>query len=94
MTAPITLIIDGVAPVAKARPRMTRRGQVYTPARTASYERMIGQLAALEMRGRPPLTEPLADNEAPPSASRLTPSPRIISPSNARTAKSISPPSR
>jgi Holliday junction resolvase RusA-like endonuclease len=55
MTAPITLIIDGVAPVAKARPRMTRRGHVYTPAATRAYENMVRQLAALEMRGKAPL---------------------------------------
>jgi Holliday junction resolvase RusA-like endonuclease len=54
MSEPISLLIDG-EPVAKARPRMTRRGHVYTPARTAAYERMIGQLAALKMRGKAPL---------------------------------------
>jgi Holliday junction resolvase RusA-like endonuclease len=55
---PITLIVDG-EPVAKARARMRRDGHVYTPSRTVAYERMIGQLAALEMRGRPPLTVPV-----------------------------------
>jgi Holliday junction resolvase RusA-like endonuclease len=39
MTAPITLIIDGV----------------YTPAATRAYENMVRQLAALEMRGKAPL---------------------------------------
>jgi Holliday junction resolvase RusA-like endonuclease len=54
VTAPITLIIDG-APVAKARPRMTRRGHVYTPRETRAYETLVRQLAALEMRGKAPL---------------------------------------
>jgi len=55
---PVTVIVDG-EPVAKARARMRRDGHVYTPSRTVAYERMIGQLAALEMRGRPPLTVPV-----------------------------------
>jgi Holliday junction resolvase RusA-like endonuclease len=59
MTAsPITLVIDG-KPTPRARPRMTRRGHVYTPSRTASYERMIRQLAVLEMRSRKPLQCPV-----------------------------------
>jgi hypothetical protein len=37
MTSPITLIIDG-APVAKDRPRLARRGHVYTPAHTRRFE--------------------------------------------------------
>jgi Holliday junction resolvase RusA-like endonuclease len=58
MTDPVTIVITG-APVPKGRPRMTRRGHAYTPSRTVAYERMIGQLAAFEMRGRPPLTVPV-----------------------------------
>jgi Holliday junction resolvase RusA-like endonuclease len=54
MTAPITLIVAG-DPVAKGRPRMTRRGQVYTPSETRAYETLVRQLAALEMRGKAPL---------------------------------------
>jgi Holliday junction resolvase RusA-like endonuclease len=54
---PVTVIING-EPVAKARARMRRDGHVYTPSRTVAYERMIGQLAALE-GGRPPLTVPV-----------------------------------
>jgi Holliday junction resolvase RusA-like endonuclease len=54
MTAPITLIVDG-DPVAKGRPRMTRRGHVYTPRDTRAYENMVRQSAALVMRGKAPL---------------------------------------
>lgn len=54
MNTPVTIIIDGVA-VAKGRPRMTRRGFAYTPAKTRAYE-AHGRLAAqLAMDGRPPI---------------------------------------
>jgi Holliday junction resolvase RusA-like endonuclease len=55
---PVTVIIDG-QPVAKGRPRMTRRGFVYTPAATRKYE-AHGRLAAqLAMDGRPPIEAPV-----------------------------------
>jgi Holliday junction resolvase RusA-like endonuclease len=57
MTDPITLIVDG-EPVPKGRPRVGR-GHVYTPDKTRAYQGMVRQLAALEMRGRPPLTGPV-----------------------------------
>jgi Holliday junction resolvase RusA-like endonuclease len=58
MTDPITIIING-APVAKGRPRMTRRGFAYTPAATRKFE-AHGRLAAqLAMAGRPPVAEPV-----------------------------------
>jgi Holliday junction resolvase RusA-like endonuclease len=58
MTEPITIIVQG-APVAKGRPRMTRRGFVYTPAATRKYE-AHGRLAAqLAMDGRPPIDVPV-----------------------------------
>lgn len=38
----MTLIIPG-EPVAKGRPRMTRTGHTYTPARTKHYENLIRQ---------------------------------------------------
>jgi len=47
MNDPVTIIIAG-EPVAKARPRMTRRGIAYTPAHTRKYEahgRLAAQLA-------------------------------------------------
>jgi Holliday junction resolvase RusA-like endonuclease len=55
---PVTVIIGG-EPVAKGRPRMTRRGFVYTPAATRKFE-AHGRLAAqLAMDGRPPIETPV-----------------------------------
>jgi Holliday junction resolvase RusA-like endonuclease len=55
---PITIIIGG-EPVAKGRPRMTRRGFAYTPAATRKYE-AHGRLAAQQaMDGRPPIAVPV-----------------------------------
>jgi Holliday junction resolvase RusA-like endonuclease len=56
--APVTVIVSG-APVAKGRPRMTRRGFVYTPSSTRKFE-AHGRLAAqLAMNGRPPIEMPV-----------------------------------
>jgi len=56
--APIVITIGG-DPVAKGRPRMTRRGFAYTPAQTRKYE-AHGRLAAqLAMDGRPPIAVPV-----------------------------------
>jgi hypothetical protein len=58
MTAAITIVIAG-EPVAKGRPRATRKGFVYTPAATRKYE-AHGRLAAqLAMNGRPPIGVPV-----------------------------------
>jgi hypothetical protein len=58
MTGAVTIVIGG-EPVAKGRPRMTRRGFAYTPAATRKYE-AHGRLAAqLTMDGRPPFTVPV-----------------------------------
>jgi Holliday junction resolvase RusA-like endonuclease len=58
MTDAITIVIGG-EPVAKGRPRMTRKGFVYTPAATRKYE-AHGRLAAqLAMNGRPPINVPV-----------------------------------
>jgi Holliday junction resolvase RusA-like endonuclease len=58
MTGPVTIAIGG-EPVAKGRPRMTRKGFVYTPAATRKYE-AHGRLAAqLAMDGRPPISVPV-----------------------------------
>lgn len=38
---------------------MTRKGHVYTPARTQSDEAVVRHLASLKMRGKPPLTGPI-----------------------------------
>jgi Holliday junction resolvase RusA-like endonuclease len=55
---PVTVIITG-EPVAKGRPRMTRRGFAYTPSATRKFE-AHGRLAAqLAMDGRPPIQVPV-----------------------------------
>ena len=55
--APIIITIGG-EPVAKGRPRATRRGMMYTPAKTRRYE-AHGRLAAqLAMDGQPPIGTP------------------------------------
>ena len=58
MTGAVTITIGGM-PVAKGRPRMTRRGITYTPAATRKYE-AHGRLAArIAMDGRPPFAVPV-----------------------------------
>jgi Holliday junction resolvase RusA-like endonuclease len=58
MTGAITITIGG-EPVAKGRPRVTRRGITYTPSATRKYE-AHGRLAAqLAMDGRPPINVPV-----------------------------------
>ena len=58
MTEPITIIVQG-GPVAKGRPRMTRRGFAYTPAATRKYEAHARMAAQLAMDGRPPIEAPV-----------------------------------
>jgi Holliday junction resolvase RusA-like endonuclease len=58
MNDPITVIVSG-EPVAKGRPRMTKRGFAYTPAATRKYE-AHGRLAAQQaMDGRSPIAVPV-----------------------------------
>jgi Holliday junction resolvase RusA-like endonuclease len=58
MNDAVTITIGG-EPVAKGRPRMTRRGITYTPAATRKYE-AHGRLAAqFAMNGRPPINVPV-----------------------------------
>jgi Holliday junction resolvase RusA-like endonuclease len=55
---PVTIVIAG-EPVAKARPRLARRGIAFTPAHTRKYE-AHGRLAAqLAMGYRPPIEAPV-----------------------------------
>src|SRR5262245_12759185 len=54
----VTIIIGG-EPVAKGRPRMTRRGFAYTPAATRKYEAHGRLCAQLAMDGRPPINVPV-----------------------------------
>jgi Holliday junction resolvase RusA-like endonuclease len=56
--APVTIVIAG-EPVAKARPRVTRRGTTYTPAHTRKYEAHARLAAQLAMGDRPPIEVPV-----------------------------------
>jgi Holliday junction resolvase RusA-like endonuclease len=56
--APITITIRGPA-VAKGRPRFSRKGFAYTPAKTREYEGHGRFAAQLAMGERPPLTGPV-----------------------------------
>lgn len=47
---PVTFAVQGV-PVAKARPRVLRSGQAYTPGKSVAYERQVQLAATLAMRG-------------------------------------------
>jgi Holliday junction resolvase RusA-like endonuclease len=49
MSGAVTIVIGG-PPTAKGRPRMTRRGFAYTPAKTRKYE-AHGRLAAQQAAG-------------------------------------------
>jgi Holliday junction resolvase RusA-like endonuclease len=65
------LTVEG-APVAKGRPRMTRSGRVYTPAKTRTYEDGIRLQTVIEMAGRSATEQPVivhvaAIFEPPPS---------------------------
>lgn len=59
MSDAITIVIDG-SPVAKGRPRVTRSGHAYTPAKTRAYEAHGRMAAQIAMDGSPPLSGPLA----------------------------------
>lgn len=54
----VRIILAG-NPVAKARPRFTKRGFAYTPKTTADYERLLQAEAIQEMNGQEPFTCPL-----------------------------------
>ena len=58
MTGAVTITIGG-EPVAKGRPRMTRKGFVYTPAATRKYESHARLAAQFVMNGRPPISVPV-----------------------------------
>lgn len=47
--AALSFTIPG-KPFAKQRPRATRQGRVYTPAETVSFERTVGQIAAIAIK--------------------------------------------
>ena len=56
-TQAVTIVIGG-EPVAKGRPRMTRKGFVYTPSATRKYEAHGRFAAQVAMNGRPPFAVP------------------------------------
>jgi Holliday junction resolvase RusA-like endonuclease len=58
MTDAVTITVNGEV-VAKGRPRMTRRGFVYTPATTRKYEAHARLAAQLAMGDRAPLQIPV-----------------------------------
>lgn len=53
----MTFTVPG-KPFAKQRARATRQGRVYTPAATVSFERTVGQIAALHFPD--PITGPVS----------------------------------
>lgn len=59
MSAKIMLRIPG-DPVPKGRPRFTRQGMAYTPAKTKTYEEEVAILGKSAMNGLEPLTTPIA----------------------------------
>jgi len=59
MSAKIMLRIPG-DPVPKGRPRFTRQGRAYTPAKTKTYEEEVAVLAKAAMNCLEPLTTPVA----------------------------------
>jgi Holliday junction resolvase RusA-like endonuclease len=58
VTDAVTITVNGEV-VAKGRPRMTRRGFIYTPAATRKYEAHARLAAQLVMNGRPPIAVPV-----------------------------------
>jgi Holliday junction resolvase RusA-like endonuclease len=58
MSGAVTIVVDGTA-VAKGRPRVTRRGFVYTPTATRKYEAYARLAASIAMNGRAPLQGPV-----------------------------------
>lgn len=53
----IVFFIEG-EPVGKGRPRFTRDGHVFTPAKTRTYERHIQVVCKGAMKGKPPSALP------------------------------------
>jgi Holliday junction resolvase RusA-like endonuclease len=51
---PITITLPG-EPVAKGRPRFTKTGHAFTPAKSRHFEHMLRIVAGQAMRGRIPL---------------------------------------
>jgi crossover junction endodeoxyribonuclease RusA len=56
----ITFFVDGAA-VGKERPRMGKHGNFYTPSKTKSYEKLVGELARVA-RNRAGIFAPFEDH--------------------------------
>ncbi len=54
----LAFFVPGV-PIPKARPRMTRAGHTYTPAKTKGYEALVRRECLLAMKGQAPMQQPL-----------------------------------
>lgn len=52
------ICIPGI-PVPKLRPRVTKTGRAYTPARTRNWERMASQVIALQWGSTPKIDRPI-----------------------------------
>jgi len=59
-TPPIKVIKIPGEPVAKARPRVTKDGRAYTPAKTRAWEKMAAQAIALSWGNAPKIDRPIA----------------------------------
>ena len=59
MTFQVTFCVYG-PPQGKARPRFTKTGRAYTPAKTADYETEIRDMAKFAMGSSKPLETPVA----------------------------------
>jgi Holliday junction resolvase RusA-like endonuclease len=56
---PIIITVQG-DPVPKGRPRFTKQGHTYTPAKTKSYEGLVKDAGMKAMEGAKPLEGPLS----------------------------------
>ena len=58
-TPPIKVITIPGVPVPKLRPRVTKTGRAYTPARTRNWEKMASQVIALTWGSTPKIKRPI-----------------------------------
>lgn len=91
MTNSVHIVLEG-KPVGKARPRFTRQGRAYTPAKTKDYEMQLRSKATLEMADREPTETPcrvkiLAQFETPKSWPKYKQREAITGESNWRPGK-------
>lgn len=53
-------IVVNTTPIPKARPRFTKTGRVYTPKKTADFERLVYLAAVDQLGGMKPIEGPLS----------------------------------